>query len=113
MHEYSIVQALMSQIEGEARKHQALSVEKVTLKIGEVSGIEVDLLRKAFEVFRDRSICSRAELEIEMVPARWTCPLCREMLAAGARLQCPECREPARLAGGDEIILQRIEMEAA
>ncbi|MCP4205089.1 MAG: hydrogenase maturation nickel metallochaperone HypA [bacterium] len=113
MHEYSIVQALMSQVETEARKHGAVSVDRIELKIGELSGIEVDLLRTAFEVFRDRSICARAELEIEVVPAEWSCPTCRELLEAGARLQCPDCKQPARLLSGDEIVLQRIEMEAA
>lgn len=113
MHEYSIVQALVSQVEAEARKHDAVAVGRVTLKIGELSGVEVDLLEKAFETFRSGSICDRAELDIEVVPARWSCPTCRELFEAGARLQCPDCLRPAQLLGGDEILLQRIEMEAA
>ena len=113
MHEYSIVQALMSQVEAEARKHNATVVDRIQLKIGELAGIEVDLLRTAFETFRARSICARARLDIEVVPAKWSCPTCRELIEAGARLQCPECQQPARLQSGDEILLQRIEMEAA
>ncbi len=113
MHEYSIVQALMAQVEVEARKYRAVTVEKVELKIGELSGVEVDLLRTAFETFRERSICARASLEIEVVPARWSCPSCKELFQAGCRLQCPDCRQPAQLESGDEIVLQRIEMEAA
>lgn len=113
MHEYSIVQALMSQVEAEARKHNAAVVDKIQIKIGELAGVEVDLLRTAFETFRDRSICARAKLEIEVVPAEWSCPSCRELFEAGARLQCPVCQQPARLLNGDEIVLQRIEMEAA
>ena len=113
MHEYSIVQALMSQVEAEARKHGAIAIDKIELKIGELAGVEVDLLRTAFETFRERSICARAELEIEVVPATWSCPTCKDLFAAGARLQCTECGEPARLSSGDEIVLQRIEMEAA
>jgi len=113
MHEYSIVQALMAQVEAEARKHKAISVERIELKIGELSGVEVELFRTAFETFRDRSICAHAQLEIEIVPATWTCPTCKDILEAGARLQCPECRQPARLSSGGEILLQRIEMEAA
>ena len=113
MHEYSIVQALMSQVEAEARKHNATVVDKIQLKIGELAGVEVELLVTAFETFRERSICARAELEIEVTPAKWSCPTCRELLEAGARLQCPDCLQPARLLSGDEILLQRIEMEAA
>jgi len=113
VHEFSIVQALMSQVEAEALEHRAIAVERIELRIGELAGIEIDLLVKAFETFRERSICARAELAIEVVPARWACPTCREPFAAGARLQCPRCLEPARLESGDEILLQRIEMEAA
>lgn len=113
MHEYSIVQALISQVEVEARKHHATAVDRIGLKIGEISGVEVELLRTAFETFRERSICERAKLDIEVVPPRWGCPTCRELLEAGARLQCPDCKQPARLLSGDEILLQRIEMEAA
>lgn len=113
MHEYSIVQALLAQVEAEARKHGATSVDRIELRIGELSGVEVDLLRTAFETFRERSLCARAALEIEIVAAQWSCSECRLELAPGARLQCPTCGRPARLAGGDEILLQRIEMEAA
>ena len=112
MHEYSIVQALISQVESEARRLGAKTVDRVELKIGELSGVEIDLLRSAFDTFRDRSICAAAELAIEVVPARWSCPTCRDLFEAGARLRCPQCRRPARLESGDEIVLQRIEMEA-
>ncbi len=113
MHEYSIVQALMTQVEAEAARHGASSVRSIGLRIGELSGVEVDLLRTAFENFRPRSICAEAELGIEVVPATWSCPTCRELFEAGARLQCPDCGQPARLTSGDEIVLQRLEMEAA
>ncbi len=113
MHEYSIVQALLSQVEAEAARHGADRVYSIELRIGELSGVEVDLLRTAFETVRSRSICAEAELGIEIVPATWSCPTCRELFAAGARLQCPDCGKPARLTSGDEIMLQRIEMEAA
>lgn len=113
MHEYSIVQALMSQVEMQAAKVDAIRVARIQLKIGELSGVEVDLLRTAFETFREHSICEHAELDIEITPARWDCPGCRRLFEAGARLQCPECARPASLTSGDEIILQRLEMEAA
>lgn len=113
MHEYSIVQALISQVEDQARRHGATSVGRIELRIGELSGVEVELLRTAFEVLRERSLCAGAELAIELVPATWTCPTCALLLQTGARLQCPECRAPARLTEGDEIVLQRLEMEAA
>ncbi|MDH3255807.1 MAG: hydrogenase maturation nickel metallochaperone HypA [Acidobacteriota bacterium] len=112
MHEYSIIQALMARVESEARKHQAVSVQRIELRIGEQSGVETELLKTAFETFRHGSICSQAEITIELVPAAWSCPACDRTVVAGDVLLCPDCRLPAQLVAGDEIFLDRIEMEA-
>ena len=53
----------------------------------------------------------KERLNAREVPALWRCPGCGEGLARGARLHCPTCDRPARLAAGDEIVLERIELE--
>ena len=113
MHEYSIVQTLMDRIEVEAEKVRAVEVKTVELRIGKASGVEIDLLSTAFETFRHGSLCANAELRIESIAPIWRCPKCGSDRAAGDILRCPRCLVPARLVEGDEIILQRIEMEAA
>lgn len=113
MHEYSIIQALMSRVEAEARTHGATSVHRIELRIGEQSGVETDLLETAFNTFREGSICSRATMKITSVPAVWQCPNCQRELDSGSILLCTDCGVPARLVSGDEIFLDRIEMEAA
>jgi len=45
------------------------------------------------------------------VAVRWGCPACDTELAAGSALRCGDCGGPARLTAGDEIVLERIEME--
>jgi len=111
MHEASIVQALFDRIEVEARAHGARAVCRVSLSIGELAGVEVDLLRTAYETFRERTVCAGAVLDVHPVAATWCCPLCGRELEPGAILRCPTCGVPARLAGGDEIVLERLEME--
>ena len=111
MHEYSIVQSLLDRVEREAAAHGATAVHLLRLQIGEMSGVEVPLLRSAYETFTDRSICAQAELEIVPVPVRWGCPGCEHEVPAGAALRCGVCGGPARLVAGDEIVLERIEME--
>ena len=113
MHEYSIVQALVSKVEAECLARGALSVHKLNVRIGELSGVETDLLTTAWETFREASICRGALLEIHRVEAIWECPVCRNVIPKGTRLQCARCSEPARLTEGDEIILDQIEMEVA
>jgi hydrogenase nickel incorporation protein HypA/HybF len=111
MHEYSVGQALMERIEAEAASHRATAVHRVSLKIGEVSGVEPDLLESAFDILKEHTICATAHLVIERVPARWDCPACSRPIAAGSVLQCGACGAAARLASGDEIVLAQLEME--
>lgn len=113
MHEYSIVQALVERVEELAREKRARAVHGVLVSIGELSGVEPDLLATAYVTFRERTICEKAELTILPVAARWDCPRCRQGIPRGSLLSCPLCGIPARLAAGDEIVLERIEMEVA
>jgi len=112
VHEYSIVASLIDRVQHEATVHGGSQVHRLHVKIGELSGVEVDLLKTAFDTFRERTICAGAELAIDTVAPAWACPSCNRSLAPGAILRCVECGRPARMVQGDEIILERIEMEA-
>jgi Zn finger protein HypA/HybF involved in hydrogenase expression len=46
-----------------------------------------------------------------MVGVRWECPRCAAAPAEGQPLRCPRCGGRVQLAAGDEIVLDRIEME--
>jgi hydrogenase nickel incorporation protein HypA/HybF len=111
MHEYSIVQSLMEQIALQAGRHGASAVHRVRLRIGELAGIDPDLLRTAYEMVREGTICEAAPLDIDTVEARWECRGCGRVIVAGSLLQCEACGRPARLAAGDEILLERLELE--
>ena len=111
MHEYSLVQSLMERIRQEAAARRAVAVHRVRLKIGELSGVEAALLDSAFEIVREGTICASAVLEIDRVPARWECSQCRAPIGAGEVLQCRACGAPGRLASGDDILLDQLEME--
>lgn len=112
MHEYSIVASLIDRVQQEAVAYQHARVHRLHVTIGELSGVEIDLLKTAFDTFRERTICSDAELSIESVAPRWRCPECETDIDPGSVLRCVVCDRPARLVEGDEIILERIEMEA-
>jgi Zn finger protein HypA/HybF involved in hydrogenase expression len=55
MHEYSIVQALLTQCEEIAAQNDAQSVTKVVVKIGKMSGVEPYLLEIAFNTFKEKN----------------------------------------------------------
>jgi hydrogenase nickel insertion protein HypA len=111
MHEYSIVEALVARVDEEVRARGATGVHRLQVRIGELSGVEPELLTRAFETFRERTVCAGAELDLRLVPARWECSRCGGPIVFGGLLTCPSCHAPARLVQGDEIMLDRIEME--
>lgn len=112
MHEYALVQALFGQIDGEAARRGATAVHRVRVRVGELAGVEHDLFRTAFETFRQGTLCAGADLDLEVVPASWTCPRCRRPLERGGILRCPDCGGPARLSdGADALFLETLEME--
>lgn len=113
MHEYSIVQALLAQVANEAQRHGALRVHAVRVRIGEIAGVETELLRTAYETIRRGTACEHAPLEIAEAPVRWECPVCAAPAIPGEPLRCRGCHEPLRLVSGDEILLDRIELEVA
>jgi hydrogenase nickel incorporation protein HypA/HybF len=113
MHEISIARALLRQVEAEALRHEAVSVRRVRVRLGTLSGIEPALLHSAFEFLCEAGRCAGAELTIDEVPATWSCPDCGAPIEGGLPLRCPRCRAPGRLSAGDEMLLVQIEMEVA
>ncbi len=113
MHEFSLVQALLERVEQEARARGATAVHRLSVRIGELAGVERDLFASAYEMCREGTICAGAELKIQPVTVSWVCTGCGGAVASGEVLTCPDCRLPARLREGDEIVLDRIEMEVA
>lgn len=111
MHEWSIVRAILDRVEEEALSRKAGAVHRLRLRVGELSGVEVELLQLAFETFREGGRCAGADLDVDFVPAAWRCPACGRAFEPGEILQCRDCARPAELAGGHELILQQIEME--
>ena len=110
MHEYSLVRALADRVEEEARARQAVAVHRLTVAIGAVSGVEPALFETAFSLCRD-GVLEGAELHIRRVEAEWACPACGSPIPAGTALRCGSCGVDAKLARGDELVLEQIEME--
>jgi hydrogenase nickel incorporation protein HypA/HybF len=111
MHEYSVVQALIERVEAEARARGASTVHRVAVRVGEASGVDVELLETAYATFRQRTLCAQAELCVNVVPVRWGCERCGTPPAPGQGLRCTRCDSRLRLVEGDELVLDRIEME--
>lgn len=116
MHELSVCQSMLSQIERVAQENRADAVHRITVQIGPLSGIEPQLLQQAFPIAVAGSIAEEAVLEIELLPIRIECRQCgAESEAASAnKLICGHCGHwQTRLLSGDEMLLASLELDRA
>lgn len=111
MHEYSLVKTLMARVEQEARQRGAVAVRRVSMKVGELSGVDPELLATAFDTSKPGTLCAAATLEVRYVKVRWACRGCGTVIAAGEVLRCPSCGGAARLVDGNEMLLETMDLE--
>lgn len=76
MHEYSIVDSLLNLADKYARENNALKVIKLEVKIGELSGVEPELLRMSFETFKESTVCEEAEFIMNLQSVVIRCHVC-------------------------------------
>ncbi|WP_297440197.1 hydrogenase maturation nickel metallochaperone HypA [Sulfurimonas sp.] len=113
MHEYSIVQALLEQIENTAKENDATKVTKIITKIGVMSGIEIHLLEVAFNTFKERTICDGAEFIINVQPITIECHSCGE-ISELEKIEycCQKCQSvDIKVIDGEDMYLMSLEME--
>ena len=113
MHELSICQGLLRQVQQVAADNNARSVELIRLRIGGLSGVEPPLLERAFEIARAGTIASEAVLEIEEGPVVVRCRECGASSAVAVnRLICQYCGEwRVTVTEGEELLLLSVEIE--
>jgi hydrogenase nickel incorporation protein HypA/HybF len=113
VHEFSIAQSLVDAAVTEARLHGASRVTKLSCRIGALRQVDDWLIREAFAIAREGTICATCELAVETTYMQAMCPACNVRFAVrNWEWRCPTCmangEEPA---GGDELELTSVELE--
>jgi hydrogenase nickel incorporation protein HypA/HybF len=111
MHEYSLVVSLIERAESEAKQRLAKSIRRISIRVGELSGVEADLLSSAFEIARTDTLCKSTVLDITRERARWACPNCQATLDPSISLRCSTCDMAGKLAEGGELLFEQMEIE--
>lgn len=113
MHEYSVVQALLEQIEGVAKENDATKVTKIVTKIGIMSGIEGHLLELAFNTFKEKTICDGAEFVMNLQPLVIECLDCGQTSELEKiHYCCQKCESTnVKVVDGEDMFLMSLEME--
>lgn len=110
MHELSLIQAVMEEIEQAARAHNISRVARVKLVVGRLTAALPDALQFAFEALSPGTIFEGAELEIEEVDIRLRCPACgRETVVKEITYWCPACGTRAEIVAGKELYIDYFE----
>jgi hydrogenase nickel incorporation protein HypA/HybF len=113
MHELSIVEGLIEQVEKELHRcGQRGQVLRLDLVIGLLSGVSCDSLRFAFDLLAPGTLVEKAEVHIGQSRAICHCHACNARVDVDEiAVRCPECRSTdVTLEGGRELLLESIEI---
>jgi hydrogenase nickel incorporation protein HypA/HybF len=114
MHELSIVEALIEQVDREVKRAGTPgTVRRVELSIGRFSGVNAGCLQFAFNLLVEKTPLEKAEIVIHEPKAVCRCQNCNvQSEVEEFIIQCPRCGSDAvTLEGGRDLMLQSIELE--
>ncbi len=106
MHETGLVAEIYRIARETVETHGGGRLETVRLAIGELSAVEPDLLRFAWEAITQGTSDEGARLDVDFRRARQTCASCGDVAerALGSWLRlCPRCGGLLDVSGGDEL----------
>jgi hydrogenase nickel incorporation protein HypA/HybF len=111
MHEMGITMSIYDTARAAVAGHGEGRLETVRVAVGELSAVEPELLKFAWEAITAESPDAGSVLEVEWRPAHQHCPACGEdkPRSSGFWLRvCPDCGEPLQVNGGDELDILRV-----
>ena len=114
MHELSIVEALIEQVQRELhRAGQQGRAVRLELSIGRLSGVNSDSVRFAFDLLAPGTCVEDAEVTICEPKAVCRCRSCNARVEIeDIVVHCPKCAsDDIAIEGGRELMLQSIDVE--
>jgi hydrogenase nickel incorporation protein HypA/HybF len=113
MHEWSLVRALLRQVETLAKQYPHSCITQVRVRFGEFSGVEPELLKGAYEQLVSSTSMHGAELLMEAVRLEAECRNCGHRFAVERfHFECPVCGSSLlTICGGEELMLESVVLE--
>lgn len=115
MHEVSIINNVIEIVLMKAEENKLKSIDKITLKIGELSGVMKESLMFAFQGISKETILENAELVIERVKATGECSNCNIIFEIKHfNKLCPKCNKfCCNILTGYELYIDTIDGETS
>lgn len=113
MHEMSLVEGILRQVEAAAQREGARRVKTVVLEIGRLAAVETDAMHFCFAAVEDKGLARGARLEIIEIPGAGLCNDCGNTVPMDEAIDtCPLCGS-CRLTptAGTEMRVKEIEIE--
>lgn len=113
MHELSLAENILQQIEDAAIAQPFNRVKTVWLEIGQLACVEQESLRFFFAVVTESSIARQARLEIIGIAGQATCMQCHLVVPIAAYHEtCPHCGSYVlQVTQGDGMRIKELEVE--
>jgi len=113
LHEMSIAASVLDAVRAERALHGGARVTRAGLRIGELSGVDVESLRFCLEVLASDTELAGASFEIDCAPWTRRCRTCgAEFRVVEARPACSACSSTdTEAVGGDQMELSFLELE--
>ena len=112
MHEMAIAEGILNIAFDYAEQNNASKITKITLKIGDMSGVELEALNMSFDVLIKGTIAEGAELIVNRIPIIGQCNKCgKEFHIEQYNFFCPECDGVLILKSGRELQVESLDME--
>lgn len=112
MHELSIAQSLIEEVNHVAESEGATGVLRVAITVGALSGVDPEALEAVFPIAADGSLATGARLDITTLPARVLCNECGKETCPEYPLPiCGDCGAVgARILEGTELLMTAVEL---
>jgi len=113
MHELSMAQALIEQVEKIQARENAGAVVSITVNIGALSGVDREAFEFAFPLAAADTPLAGAALVIVETPAEATCGECGAKSNPGlSGMRCGACgSHQIRITAGRDFLIQSIEVK--
>ena len=112
MHEATLAEGILKIALEVAAENHAEKISEIGLKLGEMSGVEVEALTFSFEILKKNTVAEKSTLKINRVPITAQCNKCgRNFTVERYNFFCPECDGILILKSGRELLVEYVDCE--
>ncbi len=113
MHELSLCRSILDIVNDHVTDKPGRHVKKITLEIGQLSGVDESALRFSFDVIIKGTIAESALLEIIPLPGQAMCNTCHKIITLEHYFDpCKTCGQfTLTVTQGDELRVKSMEID--